>query len=159
MDSFTDNGGLGSGNHQPLPQAPPRCARGCGFFGTAENEGHCSKCYMNFLKEKTPKSSSEAEIIRSDRDIILPEAENRRTEINNDGYISVPSIPKAKNRCESCSKKVGLLGFQCRCGGTFCGLHRYAEEHRCKFDFKQAGKIKIEKENPVWEADKIRDWI
>ncbi len=30
------------------------------------------------------------------------------------------------NRCTQCSKKVGLTGFGCRCGGTFCSMHRLA---------------------------------
>ncbi|KAK4385076.1 Zinc finger A20 and AN1 domain-containing stress-associated protein 9 [Sesamum angolense] len=39
-------------------------------------------------------------------------------------------------------KKVGLLGFECLCGGTFCERHRYPEAHNsCSFDFKSAGKI------------------
>ena len=31
---------------------------------------------------------------------------------------------KPTNRCAQCSKKVGLTGFGCRCGGTFCPAHR-----------------------------------
>lgn len=30
-----------------------------------------------------------------------------------------------------CRKKVGLLGFPCRCGGTFCASHRLLEDHEC----------------------------
>merc|ERR1711976_705687 len=39
-----------------------------------------------------------------------------------------------KNRCHTCKKKVGLTGFQCRCGGLYCGLHRYSDKHDCTFD-------------------------
>jgi predicted nucleic acid binding AN1-type Zn finger protein len=41
------------------------------------------------------------------------------------------------NRCASCHKKVGLLGFTYRCGGMFCSLHRYAEMDACDFDFRR----------------------
>lgn len=40
------------------------------------------------------------------------------------------------NRCVICTKKTGLTGFKCRCGDNFCGIHRYPDEHGCKFDYK-----------------------
>lgn len=61
----------------------------------------------------------------------------------------------AANRCRSCRKKVGVVGFKCRCGSTFCGTHRYPEQHDCEFDFKSAGRENIAKANPVVKADKI----
>ncbi|KAL6894223.1 hypothetical protein ACP4OV_008321 [Aristida adscensionis] len=59
------------------------------------------------------------------------------------------------NRCVSCRKKVGLTGFRCRCGGTFCGMHRYSDAHSCGFDYKAAGREQIAKQNPVVVAAKI----
>ncbi|BAF13444.1 zinc finger AN1 domain-containing stress-associated protein 14 [Oryza sativa Japonica Group] len=59
------------------------------------------------------------------------------------------------NRCATCRRKVGLTGFKCRCGGTFCGGHRYADEHGCGFDYKSSGRELIAKQNPVVVADKL----
>ena len=39
-------------------------------------------------------------------------------------------IQKNKGRCWGCKKKVGLTGFECRCGYVFCGTHRYADQVR-----------------------------
>lgn len=66
-----------------------------------------------------------------------------------------PTEPSTRNRCRTCSKKVGLTGFQCRCGGTFCSMHRYMDSHQCSFDYKTADREKIAKQNPVVMADKI----
>ncbi|CBI34811.3 unnamed protein product, partial [Vitis vinifera] len=65
------------------------------------------------------------------------------------------SEPKVPNRCMSCNKKVGLTGFRCKCGSTFCGAHRYPEKHECTFDFKASGRDAIAKANPVVKADKL----
>ncbi|XP_036381923.1 AN1-type zinc finger protein 5a [Megalops cyprinoides] len=68
-----------------------------------------------------------------------------------------PEAPKAKkNRCFMCRKKVGLTGFDCRCGNLFCGLHRYSDKHNCPYDYKAEAAAKIRKENPVVVADKIQ---
>ncbi|KAL2227165.1 UNVERIFIED_CONTAM: Zinc finger A20 and AN1 domain-containing stress-associated protein 5 [Sesamum indicum] len=81
------------------------------------------------------------------------------TEIHSDNpSVSAPPVV-IKSRCGLCRKKVGLLGFECRCGGTFCGRHRSPEAHPCSFDFKSAGKIVIERENPICKGDKIRDRV
>ncbi|XP_034402799.1 AN1-type zinc finger protein 5-like isoform X2 [Cyclopterus lumpus] len=61
-----------------------------------------------------------------------------------------------KNRCFMCRKKVGLTGFDCRCGNLFCGLHRYSDKHNCPYDYKAEAADKIRKENPVVVADKIQ---
>lgn len=61
-----------------------------------------------------------------------------------------------KNRCFMCRKKVGLTGFDCRCGNLFCGLHRYSDKHNCPYDYKAEAAAKIRKENPVVVADKIQ---
>jgi len=62
---------------------------------------------------------------------------------------------KKRNRCDVCSKKLGLTGFDCRCGGHYCPLHRYANEHECKFDYKEHGQKEIRKNMPVVQGDKI----
>lgn len=66
-----------------------------------------------------------------------------------------PSRPK-KNRCFMCRKKLGLTGFDCRCGQQFCGLHRYSDKHHCPHDYRTEAAEKIRKENPVVMADKIQ---
>lgn len=63
---------------------------------------------------------------------------------------------KKKNRCQMCRKKVGLTGFECRCGGLFCSLHRYSDKHECSFDYKQLGAQEIRKNNPIVVGEKIQ---
>ncbi|XP_075960769.1 AN1-type zinc finger protein 5a isoform X2 [Anarhichas minor] len=65
------------------------------------------------------------------------------------------SKPK-KNRCFMCRKRVGLTGFDCRCGNLFCGIHRYSDKHNCPYDYKAEAAAKIRKENPVVVAEKIQ---
>jgi hypothetical protein len=64
-----------------------------------------------------------------------------------------------KNRCECCNKKVGLMGFKCRCGKTFCGVHRYVKEHSCTFDFKTYDRQNLAKQNPLVAGDKLHTRI
>lgn len=65
---------------------------------------------------------------------------------------------KKKNRCvfESCKRKVGLTGFDCRCGGLFCWEHRYSDKHNCEFDYKELGQDQIRKANPIVVGEKIQ---
>ncbi|KAM9174280.1 AN1-type zinc finger protein 5-like isoform 3-T4 [Mergus octosetaceus] len=61
-----------------------------------------------------------------------------------------------KNRCFTCRKKIGLTGFDCRCGNLFCAIHRYSDMHACPYDYKAEAAEKIRKENPVVVAEKIQ---
>jgi len=65
------------------------------------------------------------------------------------------SPQKQKNRCDVCRKRVGLTGFDCRCGGLFCGSHRYSNTHDCSFDYKALGEQEIRKNNPVVKTEKV----
>jgi len=69
-----------------------------------------------------------------------------------------PSMTPAKklNRCNICKKRVGLTGFTCRCGGLFCGEHRYVNDHNCSFDYKTMEREEIRKNNPVVVSEKIK---
>jgi predicted nucleic acid binding AN1-type Zn finger protein len=49
-----------------------------------------------------------------------------------------------------------LTGFPCRCGGIFCSLHRYANEHDCTFDYREHGAEEIRKNNPQIIGEKIK---
>lgn len=65
--------------------------------------------------------------------------------------------PKGKSsRCRQCNRKVGLLGFQCRCGYSFCGEHRYADAHGCAFDYKTFEREQLKKQNNKVVADKLQ---
>lgn len=72
------------------------------------------------------------------------------------GSNNDPAQPRApRTRCEKCNKKVGFTGFECRCGGMFCGIHRYSDMHECTFDYKTLGAEEIKKNNPVIAKEKI----
>ena len=42
-----------------------------------------------------------------------------------------------------------------RCGGMYCGIHRYSDKHRCTFDYGALGKSEIAAANPVIVAEKV----
>lgn len=52
---------------------------------------------------------------------------------------------KQTKRCnhDSCHCKLGLTAFECKCGLYFCGKHRYPEEHKCTFDYKESQKKEL----------------
>ncbi|XP_043933901.1 AN1-type zinc finger protein 6 isoform X2 [Protopterus annectens] len=79
------------------------------------------------------------------------------TQATTEGQDKSPDKPKQKkNRCFMCKKKLGLTGFECRCGNVFCGTHRYSDKHNCSYDYKADAAEKIRKENPVVVGEKIQ---
>jgi AN1-type zinc finger protein 5/6 len=60
-----------------------------------------------------------------------------------------------KNRCGSCSKKLGLIPFTCKCGGDFCAEHRYGEKHNCSYDYTSENKRKLSTELVKVVGEKI----
>lgn len=81
-----------------------------------------------------------------------PDAELPET----DDSAAAPPAKKPKKRCGVCKKKLGLTGFECRCGLLFCGVHRYSDKHDCSFDYKENGRAELSKLNPVCAGEKIQ---
>jgi len=62
-----------------------------------------------------------------------------------------------KARCEhtDCRVRLGLLGFDCKCGAKFCGTHRYPESHDCGYNHKAAGEALLAKQLVSCVGDKL----
>ncbi|RZC82151.1 hypothetical protein C5167_044938 [Papaver somniferum] len=73
--------------------------------------------------------------------------------------VASPAVAAKPNRCLTCNKRVGLTGFKCKCGITFCSTHRYPEQHGCTFDYKAVGRDAIIKANPIVKAEKLENKI
>ncbi|VAH30261.1 unnamed protein product [Triticum turgidum subsp. durum] len=141
------------------PEAPILCVNNCGFFGSSMTNNMCSKCYRDFIKATTMAAPVVEKVfsVASSSSVTLEQAkadEVPAVAVADSQAAQEPPKPPS-NRCLSCRKKVGLTGFQCRCGGTFCSMHRYADSHECTFDYKKAGREQIAKQNPVVIAEKI----
>ncbi|XP_037950340.1 AN1-type zinc finger protein 6-like [Teleopsis dalmanni] len=74
----------------------------------------------------------------------------------NDGSSHEADKPvKKKIRCAKCGRKVGLTGFECRCGLIFCAAHRYSNTHSCTFNYREMGAEQIRRDNPQVVKEKI----
>ncbi|XP_059624389.1 zinc finger A20 and AN1 domain-containing stress-associated protein 6-like [Cornus florida] len=136
------------GGHESFNAPPMLCTNNCGFFGNPSTNNLCSKCYKDYLL----KQSKIASIIEETKAV----GENKVGEVQEAKfYEGTTSENKPANRCSFCRKRVGLTGFKCRCGQTFCSIHRYSDEHNCLFDYKSAGQDAMAKANPVIKADKV----
>uniref|UniRef100_A0A8C7MTG2 Zgc:77486 n=1 Tax=Oncorhynchus kisutch TaxID=8019 RepID=A0A8C7MTG2_ONCKI len=92
---------------------------------------------------------------RTSRCCILTGPVGEAAQASSDGD-QTPDKNKKKNRCFTCRKKVGLTGFDCRCGNLFCAIHRYSDKHNCPYDYRGAAAARIRKENPIVVAEKIQ---
>eukprot|EP00128_Syssomonas_multiformis_P014614 Colp12_sorted_trinity150504_noHs@20100 len=146
---------------------PMMCISGCGFFGNPVFENMCSKCFKEAMKEKNKQVKVEQPLVEAKKvepvipapttaPVVIekPAVVTPKTETLSAETTSAPA-PKKVNRCATCNKKVGLTGFDCRCGGLFCGLHRYSDKHECNYDYKTTGKAELAKLNPAVVKDKI----
>jgi len=135
------------GDSTQKPTTPIPCSNQCGFFGNPLTDNMCSKCYRDAhpkVEERKPEEAT--------KEIKLP------VETKPDDTADPATAKKVQTdttKCFSCSKKVGLLGFKCRCEYVFCSAHRYSDKHDCSFDYKSAGKAALAKANPVVSGSKI----
>lgn len=155
------------------PEGPILCINNCGFFGSAATMNMCSKCHKDLvLKQEQAKlaassienivngsstSCGKEPIVALQPGIVEPKVIS--TEASSD-LTSSTSLDDSKakegpNRCAACLKRVGLMGFSCRCGSLFCAVHRYSDKHECPFDYRTTARDAIAKANPVVKANKL----
>jgi len=151
-------------------EAPQLCDSCFEFFGNKHTNNLCSGCFKKKSKEDTVVLKKNLETVA---DNAADKTEPNTPSVSHKASIDEESltaevkpvevveekpkpVEKESNKCNKCSKKVSILGFQCKCGSTFCKSHRLPEDHDCDYDFKKAGVAKLTKDNPVVVASKIQ---
>ncbi|XP_052158365.1 zinc finger A20 and AN1 domain-containing stress-associated protein 8 [Oryza glaberrima] len=158
------------------PEGPILCINNCGFFGSTATMNMCSKCHKEMImkQEQAKLAASSIDSIVNGGDsgkepIIAGHAEVAVAQVEvktlvaqpaeiagpSEGVTVNPKGSEGPNRCSTCRKRVGLTGFNCRCGNLYCAMHRYSDKHDCQFDYRTAARDAIAKANPVVKAEKL----
>ncbi|KAL3519229.1 hypothetical protein ACH5RR_021818 [Cinchona calisaya] len=122
---------------------------------TDDTRSNCARSH----ESSDPKLSVKTDDLRSRSsspersDLISIEIDRKAVGINRS--LKRPREATSRCSCTGCRRKLGLMGFRCRCGEMFCFEHRYSDRHDCSYDYKAAGREAIARENPVVRAAKI----
>lgn len=157
---------------QAPPEGPILCINNCGFFGSAATMNMCSKCHKDMiLKQEQAKlaassigcivngsssSNGNEPVVAVGVDLQANQVESKTISVQPlSGESGEPKPKEGPKRCNTCNKRVGLTGFNCRCGNLFCAVHRYSDKHDCLYDYQTAARDAIAKANPVVKAEKL----
>jgi hypothetical protein len=100
---------------------------------SSKSEGYCSLCYKSVRPEEPAVSIAPARVEPEPVELNQP-LEEQPQQLN-------------RSRCYKCNKKVGHLGFECKCKYIFCGNHRYHNEHNCTVDYHHSAKDHLRQNN------------
>ena len=49
-----------------------------------------------------------------------------------------------------CQRKLKISNLSCKCGKIFCKFHKYPEQHKCDYDYKE--KAHVEKKIEIMKS-------
>ena len=84
---------------------------------------------------------------------IIPEPE--KAEAPKEPVKPVESVKPKRCQHDGCKVKLMLADFACRCKSFYCSQHRFAEIHKCPFDYKASGKELLTKQMPAVVGEKF----
>lgn len=144
---------------------PAQCADGGGPEAQSASDSSSSSLQPSPVSSQSLLSESVAssQVDSTSVDKAVPETEDLQASVSDTAQLpseeqskSAEKPKQKKNRCFMCRKKLGLTGFECRCGNVYCGVHRYSDVHNCSYNYKADAAEKIRKENPVVVGEKIQ---
>lgn len=116
--------------------AAKMCSKCNNFWGKRENNYLCSSCFKD-----SPEVQAQAEAAKT-----VEKGEETKTEEKAEEAPEKP-VQVKKNRCWACNTKVGMLGFDCKCGYIYCSKHRHFDDHECSFQLDKTEQLT--KANPL----------